>query len=181
MTKMEIRNAIISYLELEKAHCALDIGAGTGSVTVQMAKQFPNLQVYGIEKTASGCELIRENARRHSVDIQVIEAEAPTDAIDPETIFDRVYLGGTGHQLEAIMTWLETDHLAANAIIVFSVITVESLSEIMTYLNKHSDCYRDVEGSLIQASRLEALGSYHYFKPQNPCYIIKCQYGGNHA
>jgi cobalt-precorrin-6B (C15)-methyltransferase len=181
MTKMEIRNAIISYLELETARCALDIGAGTGSVTVQMAKQYPNLKVCGIEKTASGCALIRENANRHGVDITVIEAEAPTQAIDPQTIFDRIYIGGTGRQLEGIMTWLEASHLAENAIIVFSVITVESLSEIMAFLNAHSDRYHAVEGSMIQASRLEMLGSYHYFKPHNPCYILKCQYGGKHA
>jgi len=178
MTKMEIRNTIISYLELENASKVLDIGAGTGSVTVQIAKTNTNLDVYGIEKTTSGCELIKENALKHKVKITVIEDEAPSDLLSPDLRFDRVYLGGTGKRLEAIMSWLENDRLANGALIVFSVITLESLSEITTYLNNKAQTYHHVEGSLIQASRLEPLGSYHYFKPLNPCYIIKCQFGG---
>jgi len=178
MTKMEIRSTIISYLELDKATTVLDIGAGTGSVTVEIAKANTSLNVYGIEKTASGCELIRENALKHHVKVTVIEDEAPTSLLTHDLKFDRVYLGGTGKRLEAIMSWLEDKHLAKGALIVFSVITVESLSEITTYLNNKAYQYHHVEGSLIQASRLEPLGSYHYFKPLNPCYIIKCQFGG---
>ena len=178
MTKMEVRSTIISYLELDTASKVLDIGAGTGSVTVQIAKTNASLDVYGIEKTTSGCELIKENALKHHVNVTVIEDEAPTNLLSTDLKFDRVYLGGTGKRLEAIMSWLENNHLAEGGIIVFSVITLESLSEITTYLNNKAHRYRHVEGSLIQASRLEPLGSYHYFKPLNPCYIIKCQFGG---
>lgn len=181
MTKMEVRNTIISYLELDEGKNVLDIGAGTGSVTIQMAKQYPHLRVYGIEKTKSGCDLIRENAAFHRVHVDIIEDEAPTEALDPSLKFDRVYLGGTGKQMKDIMAWLEQDHLTENAIVVFSVITLESLAEITQYIENNSDTYNHVEGSMIQASRLDSLGTYHYFKPLNPCYIIKCQFGGNHA
>ena len=181
MTKMEVRNTIISYLELENAKNALDIGAGTGSVTVQMALQYPQLNVYGIEKTDTGCALIADNAKKHKVSIKIIEDVAPTSKLESSIQFDRVYIGGTGKNMVEIMHWLETKHLENDAIVVFSVITLESLSEIMTYLENHKAQYSNIEGSLIQASRLDTLGSYHYFNPLNPCYIIKCQFGGNHA
>lgn len=176
MTKMEIRNTIISYLELDQGSTVLDIGAGTGSVTVQIAKTFPHLEVVGIEKTTTGCKLIKENAAKHRVHIDVVEDEAPSIQISKQKKFDRVYLGGTGKKLEDIMAWLENDHLSDQAIIVFSVITIESLAEITTYLDSKKHLYSEVDGSMIQASRYESLGSYHYFKPLNPCYIIKCSY-----
>jgi precorrin-6B methylase 2 len=56
------------------------------------------------------------------------------------------------------------------------VITLESLNEIFAFI-KDNDAFKDLEASQIQASRLELLGSYHYFKPLNPCYVIKVTYG----
>ncbi|MBF4693255.1 precorrin-6Y C5,15-methyltransferase (decarboxylating) subunit CbiT [Fusibacter ferrireducens] len=177
MTKMEIRNTIISYLECEEASSVLDIGAGTGSVSVQIAKQFPHLTVDAIEMTESGIELIKANAQNHALtNVTPILGKAPLDHYPPK-IYDRIYIGGTGSNLSTIMAWLEKSHMRTGTIIVFSVITLESLNGIMSYLEAHEQ-YTELEGSMIQASRLEPLGRYHYFSPLNPCYVIKCTYGG---
>lgn len=178
MTKMEIRNTIISYLDLKDGQNILDIGAGTGSVIIQAKKTCPNIEAYALEKTESGCTLIDENAQLHKLDIHIIHNQAPDYTFDPHVKFDRVYVGGTGHQLKEIMNWLETRHLKTSAIIVFSAITIESQQEIFNYLNNPAHSYTEVEASLIQASRLERLSDYHYFKPLNPCMVIKCIYGG---
>lgn len=175
MTKMEIRSNIISYLELENAKAVLEIGAGTGSVTVEIAKNAPEAKVVAIEKTSSGCELILENAAKHSVNIDVIEDFAPTEVLKNGMKFDRIYIGGTGRALKEIMSWLEAGMMKSRSIIVFSVITIESMHEIMSYITQSKD-YSEIEASQIQASRLESLGEYHYFKPLNPCTIIKCVY-----
>lgn len=177
---MEIRNTIISYLECENAKYVMDIGAGTGSVSVQIAKQFPQVQVDAIEMTETGIELIAENTKRHQVsNVKSFLGKAPLETL-PKKKYDRIYIGGTGSELDNIMIWLEKDYMNPGTIVVFSVITLESLNAIMHYLETHEN-YIEVEGSMIQASRLEPLGRYHYFSPLNPCYIIKCTYGGKNV
>ena len=173
MTKMEVRGTIVSYLAPESAMHILEVGAGTGSVTVEIAKMALNAKVTAIEKTFTGCELILQNARKHGVQIEVINDDAPTDLLMKENIFDRVYIGGTGRAFKEIMLWLEEGKMTIGCIVVFSVITLESLNEIMSYITNH-ERYTELEASQINASRLEMLGSYHYFKPMNPCTVIKC-------
>ena len=175
MTKMEVRGTIISYLELASAQSVLEIGAGTGSVTVEIAKSAPSANVIAIEKTITGCELILENASRHNVNIEVVNDHAPTEQLLEPSQFDRIYVGGTGRAFTEIMAWLEAGMMQAGCILVFSVITLESMNEILSYVLK-SEKYSELEASQIQASRLENLGEYHYFKPLNPCTVIKFVY-----
>ncbi len=173
MTKMEVRGTIVSYLAPESAKNILEVGAGTGSVTVEIAKNAPNAKITAIEKTITGCELILQNAKKHGVQIEVINDDAPTELMVEKNLFDRVYIGGTGHAFKEIMSWLENGKMTCGCTVVFSVITIESLNEIMTYIT-NNELYSELEASQINASRLEMLGSYHYFKPMNPCTVIKC-------
>lgn len=180
MTKMEVRNAVISYLECHDASSVLDIGAGTGSVSVQIAKQFSNVHVDALEMTETGIELIGQNAEKHGViNVQPILGTAPFLEL-PAKQYDRIYIGGSGSKISEIMKWLESSHMKEGTIVVFSVITLENLNSILTYFEENED-YDALEGSMIQASRLEPLGRYHYFSPLNPCYIIKTTYGGKNV
>jgi len=181
MTKMEIRSTVIDYMVLEGASRVLEIGAGTGSVSVQMKKLYPNIRLTVVEKTEEGCNLIEANAEKHEVEIQIIHGEAPNVLSAGMGRFDRIYVGGSGRQLTELMSWLETYHMKAGTIIVFSVLTIESVSEIFEYITRTVSGYHDIEASQVSASRLEKLGSYHYFKPMNPCTVIKCEYGGRHV
>ncbi len=177
MTKMEVRNTVMSYLELHQAQTVLDLGAGTGSVSVAIARCFPHIHVTAIEKNPSSCELIRTNAQNHAVKIDVIcgQAPLPDRRFQP---FDRVYVGGSGGDIPMLMHWLEKTCLKKGTILVFSLITLENVSALFQFMKGNSRKYTDMEGSHIQASRLEPLGDYHYFKPLNGAYVIKCVYGG---
>lgn len=181
MTKMEIRSVIMSYLDVKPEQKVLDIGAGTGSVIIQLKKTFPSIEAYAIEKTESGCQLILENANKHHVKIHIKHADAPYYDLDRHLSFDRIYIGGTGHKFTEIMRWLEERHLKAESILVFSALTIESQQEILSYLFNKPELFKDIEASYIQASRMEMLSEYHYFKPLNPCMVIKCIVGGNHV
>lgn len=181
MTKMEVRSVIISYLDVKNGNRILDLGAGTGSVIIQLKKTFPSIDAIAIEKTDTGCHLIQENAKRHNVEVRIIKAEAPYLELDQQLIFDRVYIGGTGHQFREIMSWLESRHLKPDSILVFSVLTLESQQEILSYLFDRPEMFREIEASYIQASRMETLSDYHYFKPLNPCIVIKCIFGGHYV
>lgn len=173
MSKMEIRAASLAYLDLYKAKRLLDVGAGTGSVSIEAARRHPELHVTAIERVAEGTELIAENAAQFGLkNIEVIEAEAPTDVLTSK--FDRVFIGGTGSHLRAILEWLKEKHLEDDAVLVVNTIAIESLGDTLSALETAG--FVDLEGSMIQASRLDLLGRYHYFKPLNPCYIIKAKW-----
>lgn len=172
MTKMEIRAVAMSYLELYTAKRLLDIGAGTGSISIEAGLRCPALDITAIEREPEGTALIRENAQRLGVDnIEVLESAAPCTLNGK---YDRVFLGGTGRFMPEIFEWLITSHLEEGAIVVLTAITLETLHEGLELLKKNG--FEDLEGSQIQASRLDTLGSYHYFKPINPCYILKGVY-----
>lgn len=169
MSKMEVRATSLAYLELYEAKTLLDIGAGTGSVGIEAARRHPNLKVTAIERVAEGVELIKTNAAQWQLDLTVVEAEAPCDL--GEAVYDRVFIGGSGKQLTPILEWLKASHLEEGAIVVVNTIAIESLGDTLIALENAG--FSELEGSMIQASRLEPLGSYHFFKPLNPCYVIK--------
>lgn len=172
MSKMEVRAVSLAYLDLYDASALLDIGAGTGSVGIEAARRHPALKVWAIERAKEGCELIRLNSEKFGCRINIIEAEAPCDLAEAEPqAFDRVFIGGSGKQLEAILNWLKGGLLTEGAIVVVNTIAIESLGDTLKALENGG--FTEIEGSMVQASRLDDLGRYHYFKPLNPCYVIK--------
>lgn len=175
MTKMEVRAASLAYLDLYSAHSMLDVGAGTGSVCIEALLRQPNLTAVAIERNEEGVNLIRDNAAQQMVDsrLTIFTEYAPFN-LSKTYEFDRVFIGGTGGKLREILDWLKQGHLLDQAIVVVNAIAIESLGEAVSALETAG--FSDIEGSMIQASRLDLLGKYHYFKPLNPCYIIKGVY-----
>lgn len=77
MTKREIRASVVSRIAPAKNACIYDIGAGTGSVTVELAMQALYGCVYAVERTEEGCSLIAQNAHKFGLDnIQVVHGSA---------------------------------------------------------------------------------------------------------
>ena len=60
MTKEEVRAISIDKLDLHKAKRMLDVGSGTGSVTIQAAVSFPNLEVVAIEQNEDAVALTKD-------------------------------------------------------------------------------------------------------------------------
>ncbi len=78
MTKREIRLLILGELALKDSQTVWDIGAGTGSVSIEIARLCPNSQIYAIEKTAMGVSLIQRNCDRFQVNnINIFQGNAP--------------------------------------------------------------------------------------------------------
>lgn len=104
MTKREIRIAILGELALT-AQCQViwDLGAGTGSVAIEMARLASQAQVYAVEKTAMGVSLIAQNCDRFGVEtVEAIAGSAP-NALAELPAPDRIFIGGSGGQLREIL------------------------------------------------------------------------------
>ncbi len=171
MTKSEVRAVSISKLELEEDSVVYDVGAGTGSVSVEAAGAVRKGRVFAIEKKKEAVELLYANKNRFSRNnMTVIEGTAPA-ALKELPAPTHVFLGGTSGSMDGILEAVLEKNPKARVVI--NVISLESLAEAVSCLKK-----RDIEGEIvsIQVSKARKAGAYHLMEGQNPVYVIS--FGG---
>lgn len=167
MTKREIRVLVLGELALSPQQVVWDIGAGTGSVSIEIARLCPNSQVYAIEKTAVGYGLIAQNCRRFGVDnIKAILGAAP-EALANLPVPDRIFIGGSGGNLSQILN--ACDRISPQGVIVLALATVEHLTEALFWLGDRAWNYRLLQ---VQLSRSVPVAHLTRFSPLNPITIV---------
>lgn len=172
ITKEEVRAISLNKLDLKNAKTFIDVGAGTGSVSIEAAKTYENLNVVAIEKNEEAIDLINKNIEKFKLpNIKVIQAYAP---IEINEKVDGIFLGGTGNNLEGIIKWSK-DLLIPGGRLVANFILIDNFYDTMNLLKKYN--FENVDVSLLNISKLEKLGGRDYFKPHNPIYIISCEKG----
>lgn len=171
MTKSEVRAVSISKLELSPGSVLYDVGAGTGSVSVEASFMVPSGRVYAIEKKPEAIELIQANKEKFSADcLIVVEGTAP-EALAQLEAPTHVFLGGTSGAMEEVLDLVLEKNPAVRVVI--NVLALESISEVLHWLKKHSIPAEIVQ---VQISKGKAAGSYHLMMGQNPVYVIS--FGG---
>lgn len=168
MTKSEVRTLSIAKMALQKDSCIYDIGAGTGSVSVQAAMQYPDAAVYAIEKNQEGISLIAENKRKFAADnIIIIEGTAP-ECMRELPAPTHVFIGGSSGNMAGIMEMVFAKN--PDVTIVINAIALETVAEVMGILRE-----RELEPEeILQVSVAKAkhIGAYHMMTGQNPVTII---------
>jgi cobalt-precorrin-6B (C15)-methyltransferase len=164
MTKFDARVLIMAILEIEQGDIFLDVGAGTGSISIQAA--LLGAKVFAIEKEQEGVYLIRQNADKFGVDIKVIHGSAPLD-IDAVPVVNKCFIGGSSGKLEQIVEALDIK-LEAGGTLAASFIVPDNMVDFKRKL-KELD-YTDIEARLIQTSIVDNIG---LLKANNPIFIIK--------
>ena len=103
MTKEEVRAVSIARLRLTEDAVVWDVGAGTGSVSVEAARSGDRIRVYAVEKNPDAVELIRENRKKFRTDgIRVISGRAP-EALGRLEAPTHVFIGGSSGNLREIL------------------------------------------------------------------------------
>ncbi|MCC0638192.1 MULTISPECIES: decarboxylating cobalt-precorrin-6B (C(15))-methyltransferase [unclassified Clostridioides] len=174
ITKEEVRAISISKLDLVNAESFIDIGAGTGSVSIEAAYNYPNLEVISIEKNDAAVELIEKNIKKFNLkNVEVIKGYAPIK-ISLNNKVDSIFLGGTGNNLEEIIAWSKKT-LITGGRLVANFIIIETFNQTLKLLRKYG--FKEIDVCVLNVSKLEKLGKGEYFKPLNPIYIISCEKG----
>lgn len=168
MTKAEVRAISIDKLALAGKRSMLDVGAGTGSVSIQAAHEYPQLEVTAIEMKPAGIDIIKQNIAKFQLNnIDLVMGVAPRDI--PGHQYDAVFVGGSGAHLQQIIDFAST-HLVTGGSIVLNFILLENAMQVQSLLQAAG--FRKIEMVEVGVLRWHQLGKGHFFKPNNPTIIV---------
>ena len=167
MTKQEVRAAALAKLAVTPTDTLWDVGAGTGSVSVELALAAPAGQVYAVECDPEACALIQKNREKFAAyNLTLIEGKAP-EALDTLPAPDAVFIGGTKGNMDAVIDAVLHKNPAVRLCI--AAIALETLSVAVAALTAHGLA---AEVTQISVSRTKTAGSLHLLMANNPVFLI---------
>jgi len=161
ITKAEVRALALARLAPGPGRLIWDVGAGTGSVGIECARL--GAAVIAVERDPRRVPLIRDNSKKHGVDVRVVEGEVP-EALAELPVPDAVFVGGGGTgAVEAAVT-------GQPARVVVALAAVDRVAPACAVLGQAG---YTVDGTLLQAARLSPLpGGVHRFDAINPVFVL---------
>lgn len=170
MTKEEVRSISLAKLRLMRDSICYDVGAGTGSVSVEMALRASQGKVYAIEKKADAVSLLAENKTKFALEhLEIIEGVAPEAMKELEAPTHAFIGGSSGNLLEILELLLEKNEKVR---MVINCITLETVSEALEAIKKLGLAYTDIVQ--VSVAKSKSIGRYHMMMGENPIYIITC-------
>ena len=172
ITKDEVRAVTIHKLRLPMTGVLWDIGAGSGSVSIEAARLCTGLRVIAVEKDEERGNTIRENIKRFGIgNVELVHGSAP-GALAGLPAPDRVFIGGSGGNMADIVKLLHEKMSAG--VIVINAATLETLHEALTALEQNGF---SVEVSEISVSRSKVVAGKRLMCALNPIFIISGEKG----
>ena len=171
MTKSEVRAVCLAKLQLAGDSVCWDVGAGTGSVAIEMGLQASEGAVYAVEKKEAALKLLEDNCTRlGAANVTVVPGTAP-EACRALPAPTHVFVGGSSGNMQQILQLAvkKNPHVR----IVATAIALESVAELTRCMQQFSD----TEVVSMTVARDRKAGMYHLMTGQNPIYIFTMQGG----
>ena len=170
MTKSEVRSVSLAKLGLTRDAVVYDVGAGTGSVSVEAALLAPEGAVYAVEKKEEAVALLKENRQKFAADnLFVVPGLAP-EALEELPAPTHVFIGGSSGNLRQIMELALAKNPGAR--IVLNAIALETAAEALECVKTLP--VKDADICCVTVGKAREVGNYHMMMGQNPVYIISC-------
>ncbi|MDR3539405.1 MAG: precorrin-6y C5,15-methyltransferase (decarboxylating) subunit CbiE [Desulfosporosinus sp.] len=174
MTKAEVRVQVLAKAQISLYDRVVDIGAGTGSISIEAASLAAEGVVYAIESNSEAQELILANQTKFGVsNLRLISGAAP-DVFGELPPVDVCIIGGSKGRLSEILNQVP---LVAGGRIVITAVTLETVAQglqLLTELN-----YQEIDTVSIQAVRWKAVQALHMAQALNPIFILSARKGEN--
>lgn len=168
ITKEEIRVVTLAKLKLRHDMCLWDIGAGSGSISIEADHLLPNGRIFAVERNEECRRFIKQNLQKFNArNVQLVEGDAPQcleELPDP----DRVFIGGSGGHLWEILQ-IADQRLAIGGRIVLNAITLDTLTAANEFFGNAGF---EVEVVTVNIARTRPLTNYKMFEAYNPVYIL---------
>ena len=167
MTKSEVRALSVAKLKLTDDSVVYDIGAGTGSVSIEMALTAVNGTVYAVEREDVAADLIEVNKRKfRTPNVEVVRGLAP-EAMRDLPLPTHAFIGGSAGNLKEIVQCLLSKN--PDIRIVINSVTIETMAETSEVIRELDLVEEEIV--CVNVSRSRKLGKYHLMTAQNPVYI----------
>jgi precorrin-6Y C5,15-methyltransferase (decarboxylating) len=171
ITKREVRLLSLAALRIRPDSVVWDVGAGSGSISIEAALLAPRGRVYAIEVDPEGVDLCRENARAHGTDnVHVVSGRAP-EVLAGLPAPDGVFVGGSKGSMAPIIDaalWA----LRHGGRLVVNAVTLENVAEAYCTLRERG---LDPEVTLLQIARGVPLARYQRYEALNPIHVISVE------
>lgn len=172
MTKEDIRALSIWKMNLKENSTVLDVGSGTGTITVQASKISSNGVVYSIERDEDAISTTKINLDKFDCTNVILDegdaVEILEKYIKEDKRFDSIFVGGSGGSLEKIIEMC-SELLIQEGTIVMNFITLDNAYkaiEVMKKLNYIVD--------ISQVNISKNRGQSYMMIANNPIYIVQC-------
>lgn len=167
MTKEEIRMISIAKLALQEGDVVYDIGAGTGSIAMEVGSLSKEMQVYAFECKEEAIPLLEENKKQFGLhNVTIMQTMVP-EGLEELPAPDAVFIGGSKGNLKEILVKLAEKN--PNCRIVINAIALETVAQFTRIPEWVS--VAEFEIVTVQVARSHALGNYHLMQSENPITI----------
>ncbi|MBV9176756.1 MAG: precorrin-6Y C5,15-methyltransferase (decarboxylating) subunit CbiT [Nitrososphaeraceae archaeon] len=168
ITKEDVRALVISKLRLKENSSAIDIGCGSGSITVELCLQTKANKVYAIDFDQRAIDLTRKNLLKFGVNAQTMLSNAQ-DILPHLPQVDAIIIGGSWGNIEQIIQ-LSVDRLRKGGRIVIDTILIETMYKAISTIYKEKLDEADVTQIIISKARKVTTGTM--MLARNPVIIV---------
>jgi precorrin-6Y C5,15-methyltransferase (decarboxylating), CbiT subunit len=171
MTKSEVRAVCLSKLQLTEDAVCWDVGAGTGSVSVEMALLAKKGTVYAVERREDALALLEENKAAFGVENLIPVAGVAPECCEKLPAPTHAFIGGSSGNLREIVALLLEKNPGVR--IVAAAVTLESAAELTGIIKEYN--FTEHEIVSLTVARDRRAGRYHLMTGQNPVYLFTMQ------
>jgi precorrin-6Y C5,15-methyltransferase (decarboxylating) len=168
MTREEVRVVSLAKLRLRQDMTLWDIGAGSGSISIEADHLMPNGRVFAVERNPQYIKHLKDNMRKfNSRNITLVEEFAPAgldDLPDP----DRVFIGGSGGHLWQILEASDA-RLPTGGRVVLNAVSLDTLTAATEFFENAG---YELEVTTVNISRTRPLTDYKMFEAFNPVFVL---------
>lgn len=172
MTKAEVRAITLAKLQLKTTDVLVDLGAGTGSISIEAARVLHEGKVIAVERKSDAVALIKANCEKFSlVNLKILECEAPF-GLEAIAHADKVMIGGSGGHLSELVRWAY-EILPAGGRIAMNMITMENVH--LGWKALKACGFIDCEMVQVIVSKGKMAGGYTMMVGQNPVFVLSAR------
>lgn len=168
ITKEDIRSIVLSKLRLKKNYSVIDVGCGSGSITVEVCLQVNSKNVYAIDSDEKAIELTRKNLDKFGVSANLIYSKAEEILPSLPTV-DSIIVGGTKGKTEKIIE-LCISRLKKDGRLVIDTILIETMYKALMTMKKEK--MHEIEVTQVTISKGKDVPSGTMLISRNPILIL---------
>lgn len=168
ITKEEVRAIVLGKLRLKEGFSAIDVGCGSGSITVELCLQTRSNNIYAIDFNEKAIDLTTRNLNKFGVKANTIKGKAE-DVLPSLPVVEAIMIGGSWGNIHRILS-IAINRLAKGGRIVIDTILIETMYKAIRSIKRSKLLGIDITQVTLAKSRQVSTGTM--MLPRNTITVI---------